>query len=265
VVLKSGLTADIGRLFASMPGFESAKARVLTNNEVTGNMLNWLVPTEWELGIDDVLVIFFAGHAIQDPKSKRPFLLPYDAQIDDIEGTAIPYDDLLSLLDRVPCRRRLLLLDACESGGESAPLPSSLGNADSEASRLVTRGMRKKASVAIAQSRDSGSWMYDKNRIVWSQYSGRGGAVVFSSSLGSEPSLESRSLENGLFTAALKKALGGHADADRSNTISMDEIMGYVQREVARMSKGIQHPTRELSNPYLSVELPVSGASSDPK
>jgi len=107
-----------------------------------------------------------------------------------------------NLLGRIIPRRKLLLVDACQSG-ELDPEALAAVAARAGASQLSARtgpGRRERP-------RPAGPYLYLRGRYIYARLERRTGAIVFSSSLGNEVSLESAALGNGVFTAALLRIL----------------------------------------------------------
>ncbi len=72
------------------------------------------------LKADDNLWFFFAGHGIRH--EERDYLMPFDADPDDVEGTGIPISYVTERLRRSGAGNVILLLDACRSDGRRAGL-----------------------------------------------------------------------------------------------------------------------------------------------
>ncbi len=82
------------------PGYPSRK-----------NILAGLDRIRSNLGRDDLVLFFFSGHGVTDPGG-RSFLLPADAMVRNIPGTAISLETLQQLLAASEAGRRILFLDA---------------------------------------------------------------------------------------------------------------------------------------------------------
>jgi len=72
---------------------------------------------------EDTLFIFFAGHGApeDDPASPdqdkiRKYLLPYDAEIEDLYTTAIAMDEIAEIFGRIQADRIVFMVDSCYSG-----------------------------------------------------------------------------------------------------------------------------------------------------
>jgi uncharacterized caspase-like protein len=75
------------------------------------------------------------------------------------------------------------------------------------------------------------------------------GAVVISSSSGSEFSLEGAQWGNGVFTYAILQGLtAGRADRDSDGSVSVAELQSYVIDEVRQLTRGAQNPTVRREN-----------------
>jgi uncharacterized caspase-like protein len=78
--------------------------------------------------------------------------------------------------------------------------------------------------------------------------SAENGAVVFSSSAGSQFSLESPRWGNGAFTKGLLEGLSGKADYNKDGAISVNELNLYVSESVKNLTGGQQTPVMQKPN-----------------
>ena len=102
---------------------------------------------------DDVVVVAFSGHG-----SETHELVAYDTDPYDIPGTSIPLTTLGEWCARIPCRRLLIVLDCCFSGGMGAKAlqvdarARSLESVDAELNRISGEG---RAVLTAASDRHS--------------------------------------------------------------------------------------------------------------
>jgi WD40 repeat protein len=71
----------------------------------------WLHNTK----VDDIVIIYYSGHGKID-KNKDYYLYTYDIAPKEISTNCIKYEDVESLLDAIPARRKVFLVNACHSG-----------------------------------------------------------------------------------------------------------------------------------------------------
>jgi hypothetical protein len=85
----------------------------------TGEALRALLQTmRDQVGPDDRVFFYFAGHGIADDGEEGPagYIVPVDADPNNVKSTCLPMADLQNALGQLPCRHLLLVLDCCFSG-----------------------------------------------------------------------------------------------------------------------------------------------------
>jgi uncharacterized caspase-like protein len=79
-----------------------------------------------ELAADSNLLIYYAGHGVNDKEIDKAYWLPVDARLDD-NSNWISADDITSNIRGVPAKHVLIVSDSCYSGtltrGVEASLP----------------------------------------------------------------------------------------------------------------------------------------------
>lgn len=171
---------------------------------------------------DDLVCVFFAGHGATDPDpgarsndGLAKYLLPHDADLDDLFSSALPMQDVERFFNRIAARQIVFFLDACYSGG-----------ADTFATRSVlTPDFLEKLA------------------------GGGEGRLVLTSCRPNEVSLEDAAFGggHGLYSHYLLRGLQGEADTDGDGFVSLDELYDYLQRNVsdhARRIGGSMSPIR---------------------
>lgn len=108
--------AQLKRVLTERYRFDPADVTVLRDPK-RDRILNELRRLSDQLGPNDNLLIFFAGHGIWDEGSKQSFWLPVDARrMEDAQW--ISKDDVGRNLRRSKARHILLIADACYAGAE---------------------------------------------------------------------------------------------------------------------------------------------------
>jgi uncharacterized caspase-like protein len=201
---------------------------------------------KWALGTflarsakkDDTVVVFFAGHGAPevDPRGLErdgiaKYLVPVDADLDDLYATALPMEELSTIFTRIEAERIVVLLDACYSGGA--------GGRTFTAKRTRANNLDDLFLERLTRAR---------------------GRAIVSAARPNEVSLELAELGHGLFTHYVLEGLKGRADGNGDGIVTVQELYEYVEREVAERSRavgGSQHPVLkgELEGPLPLVQL----------
>jgi uncharacterized caspase-like protein len=81
-----------------------------------------------EIEEDELLLFYFSGHGIRDPKDKQDYLLPVDASLVDAQATGIAVQYFIDKLKATRCKNIVMFIDACrEELEEGAKAISGLG------------------------------------------------------------------------------------------------------------------------------------------
>jgi len=232
---------DLGAFFRDNGG---AFANVLVHKAVdTGATRSAILGMKTKLQAsrpEDVVVLFVAGHGVVTSDLEW-YLAPHEMDFAEPDRAGVSYDELEGLLDGIPARRKLMLIDACHSG-ELDPDEAQLAAVDP---RVGARGFRGLAVVAKTKgvSLDAlyGDLFADTRRTT--------GAAVISSSAGAEFSFEDEIWNNGVFTYALLTAL------DANKHLGVVELRDQVATVVSALTDGLQTPTLRRQN--LSLDFDV--------
>ncbi len=205
-------------------GFESAHMQILLNKDATlRNIKEALYNFLRQTIENDLVIIYFAGHGASEPaNTNNNYLLAYDTDPNSLETTAFPMWDVSTALTRyIPSKRVVVFSDACHSGGIS--------------SDLATRGMSLSETNLINQ------YLSDLSKA-------KEGTIVFTASQAGEVSQELEKYGHGVFTYFLLEGMKGAADINNDYTVTIGELMDYVEEKVKRETNGNQHPTRNQGN-----------------
>lgn len=186
---------------------------------------------KWALGTflarsakkEDTVLIFFAGHGAPevDPQGLErdglaKYLVPLDAEPDDLYSTALPMDELQTIFGRIEAERVVAFLDSCYSGAAGGRTFASKKTRASHVDDLfLERLARSKGRAIITASRPA------------------------------EVSIELPELGHGIFTYYLIQGLKGAADLNRDGIVTLQELYEYVESQVTQKSRAVggnQHP-----------------------
>ncbi len=228
--------------------FKSIDARPLVDQDATRRKiikeLNWLGQ---RMRDQDVGLFFFSGHgAVRDG---RFYLLSVDAEVDDLESTAVTAAQLKSILATTK-GKLVVLLDACHSGAQAAMLPPRVPIRRIEWSQAVIPAGRLRAPESLLtkfrllgfQQEGEKQLRPSTDELVRSLANDEHGVITMSSSTGSEVSVESAKLKHGYFTEALTEGLSGKADINNDGDVYLTELDAYLVNRVKDLSNDSQHP-----------------------
>jgi hypothetical protein len=210
-------------------GFKKDHVLLLTDKterKPTLRNLRWALGTflARSAGKDDMVLIYFAGHGAPevDPRGHErdglaKYLIPADADPDDLYASALPMDELHTIFGRIEADQVVVFVDACYSGAAGGRTFAKKGFRDIRVvdEAFLDRLTRTKGRAIITASRPT------------------------------ELSMELPELGHGIFTYYLVRGMQGAADLDRDGVVTLQELYQYLEQEVTRKSRaagGNQHP-----------------------
>lgn len=202
--------------------FGKVEVSSLTNAQATSAKIAEAIKNiAGSAGRDDIVLIFLSGHGVQKTDNEFYFA-SQDINLDNMAATAVPWTVFQDALGKSKARRVVLFLDACHSGG--------------------ALGGRQAGNESMAE-----------------QLVKNAGAVVFTSSLGSQRSYEVDQFKQGAFTQALIEGIGhGKADLDagagKNGIINVEELLTYLRARVPILTDDAQIPAcpllRDFGEPF---------------
>jgi WD40 repeat protein len=235
---------DFTKLLQSVAGtgkYAKVHVRLLKNEQVLKESLaeshNFLQQTK----IDDQVILFFSGHGLLS-EDMDYFLSTYDVDFAQPQVRGMAFNDFQDLLDGIPARNRLLLVDACHSGevdkDEVAHAPAA------EVAEVHEKSFAAKGKKVIGLGSS-----FELMKDLFVELKKEVGATVIASSSGKEFSLESAEWKNGVFTYALKEALSQKkADFNADGKVQVSELKKFLAVRVKELTNGRQVPTARTEN-----------------
>ena len=209
-------------------GFKKEHVLLLTDKterKPTYRNLKWALGTFLARSAkkDDTVVIYFAGHGAPEVDQRgverdglSKYLVPADAEPDDLYSTALPMDELQTIFGRIEAERVVVFLDSCYSGAAGGrTFASKKTRAVNVDDLFLERLARSKGRAIVTASRPT------------------------------EVSIELPELGHGIFTYYLVEGLKGAGDLNRDGIVTLQELYEYVEQQVTQKSRAVggnQHP-----------------------
>ena len=199
--------------------------------------------------MNDQVLISYSGHGLLS-KDYDYFLSTYSVNFKNPAENGLPYDELESLLDSIPARKKLMLIDACHSGevDKDEFQQVKINQSTLAANHVVSRGGE------ISESEEGSQKLGLKNsfELMQNLFVNVGkstGATIISAAAGTEFALENGNLKNGVFTYCIMEAM------DKYPTMKVSELKKIVGARVQELTNGMQKPTSR--NEAIAVDWNV--------
>ena len=221
----------------------------LFNENVTLSNVKALKQKLQQSTVNDRVIVSYSGHGLLS-KAYDYFLSTYSIKFDNPEENGLAYDELENLLDSIPARKKLMLIDACHSGevDKEEFQVSQLNKAILDSNHVVAKG------VVITNTDSASNKLGLKNsfELMQNLFVNVGkstGATIISAAAGTEFALEKGSLKNGVFTYSVMEAM------DKYPAIKISELKKIVGIRVEQLTNGMQRPTSR--NEAIAVDWVV--------
>ncbi|MCY7309949.1 MAG: caspase family protein, partial [Chitinophagaceae bacterium] len=202
----------------------------LFNDNVTVSNVKALKKKLQQTTENDKVIIAYSGHGMLS-KDFDYYLSTYSVNFENPEQNGLPYDDLESLLDSIPARKKLMLIDACHSGEVDKEDLITLNNTpDSLIKGLKPVGYKQEGHLGLKNS-------FELMQSLFVNVGKSTGATIISAAAGTQFALERNDLKNGVFTYSILEAMKTNA------TMKISELKTIVGKRVEELTNGFQKPT----------------------
>ena len=196
--------------------FHEVFAQVLVNEQATREgILQAMSRFLGQASADDVVLIFMAGHGLQDRQTDTYYFVPHNASTEDLIVAGLPmpmFDEVCKRLQR-NVRKLILWLDTCHAGAMS----------------VAARGVNAGEDLAEALSQAEGQYVLSASKAGEESYEN------------AQYRFEGEDRAHGAFTYSLLRGLQGQA-ADDEGVVWISDLFSHVSKEVPRLTEGKQHP-----------------------
>ena len=213
--------------------------------------------------VNDMVIISVNGHGLLSD-SLDFYYATYDIDFRKPTQRGLKYEELEALLDGIPARKKLLLIDACHSGALDKEELMAMRN-----NKTTTVSSNKEGTVKAVGSRGGvteslggtvdASSSFQIMQQLFADLSSGNGAVVISAAGGLEYAYESGAWNNGVFTWCIRKGIAERkADTEggnKDNRVDVAELKEYVSRKVNELTNGKQKPVSRRENMEFIWEI----------
>jgi hypothetical protein len=232
---------DLGKVFSED---SNTIVKLYTNEQVNKeNILsikNFLLKNTT---VNDRVIISCSSHGLLDKKNNF-YLAMNDIDFKNPSERGLAYEELENLLDGIPARKKLLLLDACNSGEnelvENNNQPAENSNKINIAPKVAAR------TITSEEPSENNSFL--KMNELFINTRNKTGSVIISAAGGRQSALEGsavkindKPIENGAFTYAVMEFLKNNKSNAEKLTVNL--LKKYVEDRVVEITKGKQEPT----------------------
>ena len=215
---------------------DAFKADTLFDERVTVENIHALKQKLLQSKVNDKVIVAYSGHGLLS-KSFDYYLSTYSVNFEDPASKGLAYEELEDLLNGIPARKKLMLIDACHSGEvDKEEMEKLKAMAVSDTSK--TQGAKGVEPLFTQSAKKLG--MKNSFELMQELFVNVGrstGATVISAAAGTQFALERGDLKNGVFTYSILEFMKDHP------TATLSQLKEYVNKRVPQLTKGLQVPT----------------------
>lgn len=191
-----------------------------------------------QTNVDDKIIIAYSGHGLLT-KDFDYYLSTYSVNFDRPEENGLSYNELENLLDGIPARKKLMLIDACHSGEVDKDELIRMNNT-ADSLKLV-KGL-KPVSLKKDEKHLGLKNSFELMQSLFVNVGRSTGATIISAAAGTQFALERNDLKNGVFTYCILEAM------NKNSSITISGLQKIVSKRVNELTKGLQQPTSRNEN-----------------
>lgn len=215
--------------------FKDAQVTLLTNEQATRENILALKKQLLQTNVEDKVIVSISGHGLLSDNYDY-YLATYNIDFSKPEINGLSYNELEQLLDSIPARKKLLLIDACHSG-----------EVDKEELLAINSTKKKEgvkgAYVEYAYKPKLGMKnSFELMQELFTNVNRGTGATVIAASGGTQFAQEGGGLTNGVFTYSILEAM------QQQQNVTVSQLKTTVGKRVNELTHGLQQPTSRTEN-----------------
>jgi WD40 repeat protein len=194
--------------------------------------------------VDDKVVVAFSGHGLLSSHYDY-YLSTYTVDFARPETNGLPYRQLEDLLDSIPARKKLMLLDACNSGefdkADTLLYQQVQGYLDTLGGKRTATQMKKGSKGGHVTNLDTARVgtknAFELMRELFVNVGKNTGSVIIAATSGKQLAYENGKLQNGVFIYSIREVLSS------GRKLKVSELRRLSSERVFELTKGLQRPT----------------------
>jgi len=199
--------------------------------------------------VNDRVIVAYSGHGLLSSNYDY-FLSTYSVDFDHPEKNGLAYDSFEDLLDNIPARQKLMLIDACHSGEVDK---EELLKMSQSQDKLLAAGVQGTAEGETTTTKGTKVKNLNKGKLgmknsfelmqeLFANVGKGTGATIISAAGGMQYALEKNSLKNGVFTYSILEYM------NEAKTAGIQKLKDRVNERVVQLTAGLQQPTSRAEN-----------------
>jgi hypothetical protein len=232
---------DVSDLAQAFNG-KNTITKVFTDQKVTReNILKLKQYLKDSTTVNDKVIISCSSHGLLDD-SLNFYLATHDVDFNNPKERGLRYEELEGLLDGIPARQKLLLLDACNSGENDKTLVMKKELKQKEKNMDSTQLVAARGLIMKEEKENKNT--FHKMNELFVNLQNNTGSIIISAAGGQENALESievngKQIENGAFTYSVLECL----ELNKGKELKVNQLKEYTEKRVEEITKGKQKPT----------------------
>lgn len=237
---------DIASTLKGSSAYGNVNVKMVTNGDATDANIKSIRSFVEQAKVDDVVMIFIAGHGVLD-NDYNYYFATHNIDFDNPASGGLPYGELEKIIDGINCRNKVLMMDTCHSG--------ELDDDDVEEATAQTKAVGSvafRSAGALVKLKENSFGLentLELSKALFGDMRKGTGATVISAAGGTEFAAEGVNSANGLFTASFIEGIKTrYADWNRDRSYTVSEMRNFVTKQVIQKSNGNQVPTSREEN-----------------
>jgi WD40 repeat protein len=208
----------------------------LFNQDVTVQNIKMLKSKLKKTNVNDKVIIAYSGHGLLNADYDY-FLSTYNVNFDKPEEGGLAYEEFENLLDSIPARQKLLMIDACHSGEVDKDEIEKWKNAPLDSTTHIVAGGKGVYAINDKNKRIGMQNSFTLMQDVFVNVNKGTGTTVISAAGGTQFAYENGELKNGVFTYCFLDML------KNENAVTVQELKTRISEQVETLTNGRQKPT----------------------